>query len=217
MGRTVGTLLHLMKSQFGTGKTVVLDSGFCVLQGLVELKKNGMYAHAFIKKRRYWPKHVPGDAVMEHFNNKEVGERDAIHGELDGLRFYLYGMKEPDYIMQIMSTYRTLHEKGPEKKRHFTINGEKVVKTFHYAEIIHNHYAYRDMIDNHNSERVHPISMEETWMTTHWPNHVFCFLLAVTVVNVQNAGVYFGGLPKVDALTAQGRSYQGRMHGEYSP
>ena len=40
-------------------------------------------------------------------------------------------------------------------------------------------------------------------MTTHWPNHVFCFLLVVTVVNVQNAGVYFCGLPKVDALTAQ--------------
>ena len=189
MGRTVGTLLCLMKSQFGTGKTVVLDSGFCVLQGLVELKKNGIYAHALIKKRRYWPKHVPGDAIIEHFNNKEVGETDAIHGELDGVQFYLYGMKEPDYVMQIMSTYGTLHEKGPEKRRHFTINGEKVVKTFHCPEIIHNHYAYRDMIDKHNSQRMHPISMEETWMTTCWPNHVFCFLLAVTVVNVQNAGV----------------------------
>ena len=42
--------------------------------------------------------------------------------------------------------------------------------------------------------------MEETWMTTRWPNRVFCFLLAVTVVNVQNAGVYFCGLPKVDVL-----------------
>ena len=40
-------------------------------------------------------------------------------------------------------------------------------------------------------------------MTTCWPNRVFCFLLAVTVVNVQNAGVYFCGLPKVDALTAR--------------
>ena len=26
-------------------------------------------------------------------------------------------------------------------------------------------------------------------MTTYWPNHIF-FLLAATVVNVQNAGVY---------------------------
>ena len=76
------------------------------------------------------------------------------------------------------------------------------MKTFCYPEIVYNHYAYRDMIDNHNSQRMHPISMEETWMTTRWPNRVFCFLLAVTVVNVQNAGVYFCGLPKVDALTA---------------
>ena len=68
------------------------------------------------QKRRYWPKHVPGDAIIEHFNNKEVGETDAIHGELDEVQFYLYGMKEPDYIMQIMLTYGTLHEKGLEKK-----------------------------------------------------------------------------------------------------
>ena len=39
-------------------------------------------------------------------------------------------------------------------------------------------------------------------MTTRWPNRVFCFLLAVTMVNVQNAGVYFCNLPKVDPLTA---------------
>ena len=39
-------------------------------------------------------------------------------------------------------------------------------------------------------------------MTTRWPNRVFYFLVAVTVVNVQNAGVYFCGLPKVDVLTA---------------
>ena len=39
-------------------------------------------------------------------------------------------------------------------------------------------------------------------MTTHWPNCVFCLLLAVTVVSVQNAGLYFWGLPKVNALTA---------------
>ena len=40
----------------------------------------------------------------------------SIHGELDGIPFYLYGMKEPDYAMQIMATYGTLEEKGQEKK-----------------------------------------------------------------------------------------------------
>ena len=87
-------MLHLTKPEWGTGKLVVLDSGFCVLQGLVELKKKGVYAHALIKKR-YWPKHVRGHDIIAHFAEKKVGETDAIHGELDGIPFYLYGMKEP--------------------------------------------------------------------------------------------------------------------------
>ena len=89
----IGTLLHLTKPVWGTGKLVVLDSGFCVLQGLVELKKKGVYAHALIKKRRYWLNHVPGDDIIAHFAEKKVGETDAIHGELDSIPFYLYGMK----------------------------------------------------------------------------------------------------------------------------
>ena len=74
----IGTLLHLTKPVWGIGKLVVLDSGFCVLQGLVELKKKGVYAHALIKKRRYWPKHVPGDDIIAHLVEKKVGETDAI-------------------------------------------------------------------------------------------------------------------------------------------
>ena len=56
------------------------------------------------------------------------------------------------------------------------------------------------MIDNHNSFQMHPISMEETWMTMRWANHVFCFLLMVMMVNVQNAAVYCLNKPKLDAL-----------------
>ena len=47
---------------------------------------------------------------------------------------------------------------------------------------------------------MHPIPMEETWITVMWANHVFCFLLAVIIVNVQNAAVYFLNKPKLDAL-----------------
>ena len=82
-------MLCLTKPVWGTGKLVVLlDSGFYVLQGLVELKKKGVYAHALIKKRRYWLKHVPGDDIIAHFAEKKVGETDAIHGELDSIPFY---------------------------------------------------------------------------------------------------------------------------------
>ena len=32
---------------------------------------------------------------------------------------------------------------------------------------------------------------------------VFCFLLAMTVVNIQNGGAYFCAIPKLDALSAR--------------
>jgi hypothetical protein len=49
LGKTVGLLLRLTKTIWGTAKLVVLDSGFCALQGIVELKKRGVFAAALIK------------------------------------------------------------------------------------------------------------------------------------------------------------------------
>ena len=115
---SIGLLMFfsaVVEPVWATGKLVVLDSGFCVLQGLVELKKKGVYAHALIKKRKYWPRHIPGDNIITHFANKEVGDVDAICGELDDIPFYIYGMKEPDYVMQLMATYGILEKKGVKK------------------------------------------------------------------------------------------------------
>ena len=43
----------------------------------------------------------------------------------------------------------------------------------------------------HNQKRHVPISMEETWGTKDWPNHVLAFLLAVMEVNVMLATYFF--------------------------
>ena len=160
----------LTKPVHGTGKLFVLDSGFCVLQALVELAKVGVFAHALVKKRQYWPKHVPGDEIIEHFKDKAVGYVDARQGNLDGIPFYLYGMKEPDYTMIIMATYGTLQQMGPEKTQTFKLNNEKTTTKFKYPEVVSNHYHYHDMIDNHNGMCMHPIALEETWLTSRWPN-----------------------------------------------
>ena len=70
---------------------------------------------------------------------------------MDGIKFHLVGMKEPDYAMMFMTTYGTLGEVANVKKWHYLENGVKCVKTFQYPEVVHNHYKYRDVIDNHNS------------------------------------------------------------------
>ena len=51
-GKTCGLLLRMLKSYFGTAKYIVLDSGFCVLKALVELKHRVIFACALIKKRK---------------------------------------------------------------------------------------------------------------------------------------------------------------------
>ena len=80
--KTTEILLSLCKSMAGTGKIVVLDSEFCVLSALVQLKKIGDFAHAVIKKRRYWPTFIPGEAIENHFKDKEIGAVDCLSGEL---------------------------------------------------------------------------------------------------------------------------------------
>ena len=52
---------------------MILESGFCVLEGLIELRKVGVFVGALIKKQRYWPKHIKGDMIDTHFQDKEVG------------------------------------------------------------------------------------------------------------------------------------------------
>ena len=53
-GKTVSLMLCLTKMIHGTGNIVVLDYGFCVIHGLVDMKKKGVYGVTLIKKRRYW-------------------------------------------------------------------------------------------------------------------------------------------------------------------
>ena len=50
-GKTVGLLLCVLEPIFARGNVVILDSGFCVLKGIVELKKRGVYVSALIKKK----------------------------------------------------------------------------------------------------------------------------------------------------------------------
>ena len=99
--------------------------------GYCQASKEGCFASALIKKQRYWPKYVQGDRIAEHFENKVVGDVDAWPGVLDGVKFDIFAMKEPDYIMLVMSTYGTCdHRIGKENKREFKKMVQCVVPTF---------------------------------------------------------------------------------------
>ena len=92
-----------MKSYFDAGRCVILDSGLCVLKGLIQLRNKGIFPCTVIKKRRYWPSMVPGKYMEDHFGEVEVGEIYAIQGTVDYVIYNLWGMKEPNYVMRMMA------------------------------------------------------------------------------------------------------------------
>ena len=195
-GKTASLLLRLCKCLYRTGKIVILDSGFCVLKAIIALKKVGVYSSALVKKRRYWPKYIKGEEIKAYFEDIETGVTKRLPGELEGEKFDLFCLKEPDYVMTLMSTYGSLNKLADQKESiRDTTNGN--VTRFYYNEVVGNHYRYRDAVDAHNAKRhdagtKHGLSIENTWRTTRWPCRVFSFILALAEVNAFLAMVYFG-------------------------
>ena len=70
---------------------------------------------SLIKKQHYWLKYINGKVIIQQFQDKEVGATDALPGVLYDVPVHVHCMKEPDYVMMLMSSYGTLSECGEEK------------------------------------------------------------------------------------------------------
>ena len=184
LGATVGLLLCLLVPTFHLRFVVILDSGSCVLKGIIKLRKKGVFASALIKKQQYWPRYIRGDKIKAHFADKEVGDTDSWAGKFDNVPFHIYSMKESDYVMSPMSTYGTnFRDSRKETQHHWKEGGGMMTKTFKYPEVVHNHFQNCHSVNDHNAKRHSPISIEVVWATKWWPNHVFAFLFVITEVN----------------------------------
>ena len=58
-----------------------------------------------------------------------------------------------------------------------------MTKTFKHPEVVHNHFQNCHSVDDYNSKRHSPISIEVVWAAEQWPHHVFAFLFVITEVN----------------------------------
>ena len=74
-------MLCLTKNLHGTGKSF-LDSYLCVLQGLEDIKKKGVYGSDILRKRRYQPHYIDGEEIKSHFTYKDVEDVDSLCGDI---------------------------------------------------------------------------------------------------------------------------------------
>ena len=161
-----------------------------MLQALTALSSAGVFSSAVIKKRRYWPRYVEGDAIDKHFEGKAVGMVETLPGKLEGVDFKIMSMKEEDYVMKLMTTYYgsavEVDDDGATQ-RTVTENGLKVTKHFKYTETFYNHFKFQHQVDDHNNLRHAPISFDASVNTKDWKIRAFTFIIALVEVNAKLA------------------------------
>jgi hypothetical protein len=59
--------------------------------------------------------------------------------------------------------------------------------------MMYQHFKCCHAVDDSNGRRHAPISIETSWGTKHWEDHVFAFFIAITEVNIVYAKAYFTG------------------------
>ena len=143
-----------------------------------------IFASAVIKKRHYWSRHVPGDAMDNRMDDRALGETDSIKGALDGVPYNLFMMKDKDFVMKLMSTYGGLVVDSDQQKTFRWFKGARAsdtatLKYFRYEEPFANHYKYRHCVDDHNNLRHSVPSVEGSIKTHRWELRVFSFILAI--------------------------------------
>ena len=83
-------------------------------KGITALLEVGVYAAALIKKRKYWPKGVPGDTIDGYFADKDVTHMDILEEITEegpeSKAFKIFCFEGPEYVMKIMAIWMTLEE-----------------------------------------------------------------------------------------------------------
>ena len=58
---------------------------------------------------------MKGEEIKANFEDTPVGDSQRFPGKINGVNFDIFCLKEPDYVMTLMSTYVSLHTHPNQK------------------------------------------------------------------------------------------------------
>ncbi len=154
----------------------------------------------FVSERNCW---VENKGILEHwlrsrnigqqwslefdknFKSKEVGDIDDVSGKLNGTDYFIWVMKEPNYVVKIMGSGGSLNLEGYKEVQCRWKNGDELyTKKFAYTTPLKWHFSYCHIFGNYNNLWCEIASIKDTWRTVCWLARVFLFLSALTKVNI---------------------------------
>jgi hypothetical protein len=178
--KTSTLMCEMTEPIHGTGKIVSMDSGFCVTVGILHLHDLGVFGQSLIKKRKYWPKGVPGEQIDKYFEGKPLGFVKTLRQDMEGIPFNVHCTRDDRFVTKLMSTHGLLAE-VEDHKTYRQKDGEWV--TFNYTEYLSRHNRSKHWVDDVNNRRHDPIGLEQVWHTKWWPTRQFTFICSVVEAN----------------------------------
>ena len=103
---------------------------------------------------------------------------DAISGVQDGTPYFLWGMKQPNYVMRMMAMGgpNTPDETCKKTSRTWKWENEQMLVTFQYLQPFDWHFCYCHVVDDHNNLHHALPLIVDTWFTQRWECWVFSFI-----------------------------------------
>jgi hypothetical protein len=192
-GKMGALVLRMTKPLYGTGTAVIMDSAFCVVKAVLEMRRRGVFAATVVKPlQRYWPRHLDGIAdVVATLKTKPVGELHARKGtSADQLPIAHFLVNYGKYVVQLLSTYGS-DVLGDEQRR---VRTDGKVISYRRNAVIDDYYRARLAVDLHNNVRQGQWrTLEETWASRKWPVRQLAFVVSATLVNTYFIYTHFSG------------------------
>jgi len=202
MGSKIGALVvRMTEGLHGSGRAVILDSGFGYVPAVVQLKNKGLYATAYIKKHAHWPKYTKAQEAVEEMQGKHVGvvrvRRGTYQSGSGEEEIYLVAMADSKHTSLMLSNWGTTERVGRKKVRR--VGGQLV--SFLFTKFSHYYYLGRHGVDDNNRERQGVLSFEEAYRPLNWNLRQFGFVIGASLANAHIAYEYFVNDSEANGVT----------------
>ena len=183
-GSKVAALVVCMtRPVWGSGRAVIMDSGFGCIPSVVHLCQKGLFSTTVIKKDAHWPKYTKAQEAIDEMQGEDVGTIQVRRGEYtignETHLLHTVALADSLHTSLMVTNWGTTLREGEAKKQR--VGGELV--TFQYRQI-HNAYYYgRLAVDDNNNNRQGCLSLEEVFVPKEWEMRQFGFVLALVQTN----------------------------------
>ena len=181
--KVAALVVRMTTPLWGSGRVVIMDSGFGYIPSVVQLRARGLFSTTVIKKHAHWPKYTKAAEAVLEMQGKEVGSIKVRRGFYlnngESHKLHMVALADSLHTSLMVTNWSTTLRSGEPKKRRV---GNDIVQ-FQYGELHNHYYSGRHAVDDNNNNRQGCLSLEEVFVPKAWEMRQFGFIIALCQTN----------------------------------